>query len=350
MRVSYCSLPVRRRGRRRCPRRSRPPPGRRSRPPLRLRCSRLRCLRRSRRRHYVAADPGAHNHSRADSRCRRLTDTKPPGSLRGLSGRLRVRRHERAVGMRSGHVCSDRRVVVRRARQASRRGLKRPLARPAASSITCGARTVTRAASRVPPVRSPRAGRARHAQAAACVPRDRHATARSVAETCAAGSYSPGPGASNCTACGAGETSEAGATQCVFCLAGTYLSENGGCVDCGADDLWSANQAASCEPCIGGSFTSGGTGTRSTHARAVLRVARASLSSARRVINGDERRAAATTSTAGSCNSPWRIRARQHDAVHAIIVRRRLDVGRRRDAVSCASCLAGTYPARERRL
>ena len=48
------------------------------------------------------------------------------------------------------------------------------------------------------------------------------------------------------------------------CLAGTSLSESDGCIDCGADNLWSVNKASNCSVCPPGSFTSGGTATART--------------------------------------------------------------------------------------
>merc|ERR1712185_78193 len=86
----------------------------------------------------------------------------------------------------------------------------------------------------------------------------------SIITVCPGGTFSSETGASNCTECADGTTSSAGATQCEFCLAGTYLSPTGGCVECGVDNEWSSNKAAHCQVCPVGSFTSGGTFTTRT--------------------------------------------------------------------------------------
>ena len=46
--------------------------------------------------------------------------------------------------------------------------------------------------------------------------------------------------------------------SCALCLAGTHLrADQTGCDDCGADNLWSENEADMCEVCPVVSFTSG---------------------------------------------------------------------------------------------
>merc|ERR1712185_427918 len=67
----------------------------------------------------------------------------------------------------------------------------------------------------------------------------------------------------NCTACADGMTSSEGATQCEFCLAGTFLNTTR-CDECGADNMYSANKAANCQVCPPGWFTTGGTNTTRT--------------------------------------------------------------------------------------
>ena len=91
---------------------------------------------------------------------------------------------------------------------------------------------------------------------------------RTTAASCPAGKEKTGdcsPSAdTQCEACEAGTTSDPGASQCTFCLAGKFVSTIGGCAECGADHLFSENKATHCDACPLGSFTSGGTPTTRT--------------------------------------------------------------------------------------